>query len=149
MVPRQCIQDSSGTVHTCTTEQITCTSSPLTSHNRNPSLSLSLSFSLSLSSLLSLSLALSLQALRDFNREGLPCIIFANWRGFSGTAYCSIPQNRTPQMPLFLSPFRVMAVQSPSSWIGPLLCSLIPNHIIFTTHHTTPSLHRWTEGHVR
>ena len=24
------------------------------------------------------------QALRDFNREGLPCIIFANWRGFSG-----------------------------------------------------------------
>ena len=25
-----------------------------------------------------------LQALRDFNREDLPCIIFANWRGFSG-----------------------------------------------------------------
>jgi acetyl-CoA carboxylase/biotin carboxylase 1 len=24
------------------------------------------------------------QALKDFNREGLPCIIFANWRGFSG-----------------------------------------------------------------
>jgi acetyl-CoA carboxylase / biotin carboxylase 1 len=24
------------------------------------------------------------QALRDFQREGLPCIIFANWRGFSG-----------------------------------------------------------------
>jgi acetyl-CoA carboxylase/biotin carboxylase 1 len=24
------------------------------------------------------------QALRDFNREGLPCIVFANWRGFSG-----------------------------------------------------------------
>ena len=24
------------------------------------------------------------QALRDFNREGLPCMIFANWRGFSG-----------------------------------------------------------------
>merc|ERR1711871_276825 len=24
------------------------------------------------------------QALRDFNREKLPCIIFANWRGFSG-----------------------------------------------------------------
>lgn len=24
------------------------------------------------------------QALRDFNRESLPCIIFANWRGFSG-----------------------------------------------------------------
>jgi acetyl-CoA carboxylase/biotin carboxylase 1 len=24
------------------------------------------------------------QALRDFNREDLPCIIFANWRGFSG-----------------------------------------------------------------
>ncbi len=24
------------------------------------------------------------QALRDFNREGIPCIIFANWRGFSG-----------------------------------------------------------------
>ena len=24
------------------------------------------------------------QALRDFNIEGLPCIIFANWRGFSG-----------------------------------------------------------------
>jgi len=24
------------------------------------------------------------QALRDFNREELPCIIFANWRGFSG-----------------------------------------------------------------
>jgi acetyl-CoA carboxylase carboxyltransferase component len=24
------------------------------------------------------------QALRDFSREGLPCIIFANWRGFSG-----------------------------------------------------------------
>lgn len=24
------------------------------------------------------------QALRDFNREGLPCVIFANWRGFSG-----------------------------------------------------------------
>jgi acetyl-CoA carboxylase/biotin carboxylase 1 len=24
------------------------------------------------------------QSLRDFNREGLPCIIFANWRGFSG-----------------------------------------------------------------
>jgi len=24
------------------------------------------------------------QALRDFNREGLPCMVFANWRGFSG-----------------------------------------------------------------
>eukprot|EP01035_Chromulina_nebulosa_P020054 gene20054-26034_t len=24
------------------------------------------------------------QALKDFNREDLPCIIFANWRGFSG-----------------------------------------------------------------
>ena len=24
------------------------------------------------------------QALKDFNREGLPCIVFANWRGFSG-----------------------------------------------------------------
>jgi acetyl-CoA carboxylase / biotin carboxylase 1 len=24
------------------------------------------------------------QALRDFNHEGLPCIVFANWRGFSG-----------------------------------------------------------------
>ena len=24
------------------------------------------------------------QALRDFNREDLPCIVFANWRGFSG-----------------------------------------------------------------
>eukprot|EP00981_Chlorochromonas_danica_P013150 scaffold5903_cov165-Ochromonas_danica.AAC.25 len=24
------------------------------------------------------------QALKDFNRENLPCIIFANWRGFSG-----------------------------------------------------------------
>jgi acetyl-CoA carboxylase/biotin carboxylase 1 len=24
------------------------------------------------------------QALRDFNREELPCIVFANWRGFSG-----------------------------------------------------------------
>ena len=24
------------------------------------------------------------QALKDFQREGLPCIIFANWRGFSG-----------------------------------------------------------------
>jgi acetyl-CoA carboxylase/biotin carboxylase 1 len=24
------------------------------------------------------------QALKDFNREGLPCIILANWRGFSG-----------------------------------------------------------------
>jgi acetyl-CoA carboxylase / biotin carboxylase 1 len=24
------------------------------------------------------------QALKDFNLEGLPCIIFANWRGFSG-----------------------------------------------------------------
>jgi acetyl-CoA carboxylase/biotin carboxylase 1 len=24
------------------------------------------------------------QALRDFNREGLPCIVLANWRGFSG-----------------------------------------------------------------
>jgi acetyl-CoA carboxylase carboxyltransferase component len=24
------------------------------------------------------------QALRDFNKESLPCIIFANWRGFSG-----------------------------------------------------------------
>jgi acetyl-CoA carboxylase/biotin carboxylase 1 len=24
------------------------------------------------------------QALRDFSREGLPCIVFANWRGFSG-----------------------------------------------------------------
>eukprot|EP01041_Mallomonas_annulata_P000604 gene604-1167_t len=24
------------------------------------------------------------QALRDFNREEIPCIIFANWRGFSG-----------------------------------------------------------------
>jgi hypothetical protein len=29
-----------------------------------------------------------LQALRDFNREGLPCIIFANWRGFSGMLLC-------------------------------------------------------------
>lgn len=24
------------------------------------------------------------QALRDFNREGIPCMVFANWRGFSG-----------------------------------------------------------------
>jgi acetyl-CoA carboxylase/biotin carboxylase 1 len=24
------------------------------------------------------------QALKDFNREGLPCIVMANWRGFSG-----------------------------------------------------------------
>lgn len=24
------------------------------------------------------------QALKDFNRENLPCIVFANWRGFSG-----------------------------------------------------------------
>lgn len=24
------------------------------------------------------------QAIFDFNREGLPLIIFANWRGFSG-----------------------------------------------------------------
>lgn len=24
------------------------------------------------------------QALRDFNQEGLPCFVFANWRGFSG-----------------------------------------------------------------
>ena len=24
------------------------------------------------------------QALKDFNREGLPCMVFANWRGFSG-----------------------------------------------------------------
>ena len=24
------------------------------------------------------------QAIKDFNREGLPLIIFANWRGFSG-----------------------------------------------------------------
>jgi acetyl-CoA carboxylase/biotin carboxylase 1 len=24
------------------------------------------------------------QAIADFNREGLPLIIFANWRGFSG-----------------------------------------------------------------
>ena len=24
------------------------------------------------------------QAIRDFGREGLPLIIFANWRGFSG-----------------------------------------------------------------
>ena len=24
------------------------------------------------------------QALRDFNRESLPCIVLANWRGFSG-----------------------------------------------------------------
>uniref|UniRef100_A0A7S2EIT5 Acetyl-CoA carboxylase n=1 Tax=Ditylum brightwellii TaxID=49249 RepID=A0A7S2EIT5_9STRA len=24
------------------------------------------------------------QAIRDFNKEGMPCMIFANWRGFSG-----------------------------------------------------------------
>lgn len=24
------------------------------------------------------------QAIKDFNREGLPLIVFANWRGFSG-----------------------------------------------------------------
>ena len=24
------------------------------------------------------------QAINDFNREGLPLIMFANWRGFSG-----------------------------------------------------------------
>eukprot|EP00565_Helicotheca_tamesis_P003884 CAMPEP_0185725054 /NCGR_PEP_ID=MMETSP1171-20130828/1378_1 /TAXON_ID=374046 /ORGANISM="Helicotheca tamensis, Strain CCMP826" /LENGTH=2089 /DNA_ID=CAMNT_0028393057 /DNA_START=20 /DNA_END=6289 /DNA_ORIENTATION=+ len=24
------------------------------------------------------------QAIRDFNKEGIPCMIFANWRGFSG-----------------------------------------------------------------
>lgn len=24
------------------------------------------------------------QAIKDFNREGLPLMIFANWRGFSG-----------------------------------------------------------------
>lgn len=24
------------------------------------------------------------QAIKDFNREGLPLMVFANWRGFSG-----------------------------------------------------------------
>ncbi len=29
-------------------------------------------------------LALVVQSIRDFNGEGLPLFIFANWRGFSG-----------------------------------------------------------------
>jgi len=36
------------------------------------------------------------QAIFDFNREGLPLIIFANWRGFSGgqqdmVSHCVVP----------------------------------------------------------